>query len=366
MSNSALEDTAQAMVAPGKGLFAADVPPVGKPFSLADGFWGSMREPRTEAAARDFQEMLFRTPGLGDHVSGIIVMDDVLDQKSKDGTPFSELIAGQGIMLGATPTTGWQLLAGSKREYVPTGLDGLPRRLKIWRERGVRFVKWRVAAVVGDGLPTARAIEVNARSVAECAALAQGAGLVTIVEPEVEMRGEHTLERQFEVTQWFLHRVMEALFEHGVMLEGIVLKTNMVVSGIDCPAQANRDTVATETLRCLRRVLPPALPGVAFLSGGQSDVDATAHLNAMNALGPQQWTLSFSYGRAIGRAAMLAWDGKTDDSTGQAALHHRVKMNGLASLGQWSAELERDSRNIDSKLRSKQHVRSGQVPDGRP
>lgn len=340
MNDTTLEATAQAMVAPGKGIFAADVPPVGKSFSFAEGAWGPMKGPKTEAAGRDFQEMLFRTPGLGDHISSIIVFDDVLDQKSADGTPFPELIADQGIMLGITPTTGWQPLGGSEKEYTPRGLDGLPRRLRSWREQGVRFVKWRVPAVVGDGMPTARAIESNARSVAECAALAQAAGLVPIVEPEVEMKGEHGIERQYDATEWFLHRTLEALYEHGVNIEGIVLKTNMVVSGSDCPTQADVDTVAAETLKCLRRILPPALPGIGFLSGGQSDEDATAHLNAMNALGPQPWTLSFSYGRALGRAAVQAWDGKTDNSAGQAALLHRAKMNGLASLGQWTAEQE--------------------------
>lgn len=188
---------------------------------------------------------------------------------------------------------------------------------------------------------TIRGIETNARSVAECAALAQDAGLVPIVEPEVEMKGEHDIEGQFEVTEWFLHRVFEALYEHRVMLEGIVLKTNMVVAGSNCLTQANAETVTAETVKCFRRILPPAVAGVGFLSGGQSDVDATAHLNAMNALGPEPWALSFSYGRAIGRAAMLAWDGKRDDSTGQVALHHRARMNGLASLGQWSPDLEK-------------------------
>jgi fructose-bisphosphate aldolase class I len=342
MDVALLEETARAMVAPGKGIFAADVAPVG-PNSLAGGAWGPMREPKTEAAGLEFQEMLFRTPGLGEHVSSIIVFDDVLHQKSKDGTPFPQLIADQGIMVGITPTIGWQMLGDSRREYTPKGLEGLSKRLKQWKELGVRFIKWRVPAVVGPGLPTVGAMEYNARSVAECAALAQAAGLVPIVEPEVEMRGEHDIQRQFEVTEWFLHRVFEALYENGILLEGIILKTNMVVSGSDCPDQAGVDAVAAETLKCLRRILPPAVPGLGFLSGGQSDVDATAHLNAMNALGPQPWALSFSFGRAIGRAPLEAWDGKTEDSAGQIALLHRAKMNGLASLGKWSPELEKAS-----------------------
>ncbi|HEY90987.1 MAG TPA: fructose-bisphosphate aldolase class I [Dehalococcoidia bacterium] len=336
MNEHTLETTAQAMVAPGKGLFAADVPPRG----LAGGWWGTMEEPKTTEAARDFQEMLFRTRGLSDYISGIIVFDDIFEQKSKDGTLFPELINRQGIMIGVTPTTGWQRLGGSPEERIPMGLDGLPERLERWRELGVRFVKWRVGVKVGPGLPTSRAIESNARSVAECAALAQNAGLVPIVEPEVEMRGEHDIQRHFEVSEWFLHRVFETLYEHRVLLDGIVLKTNMVLSGSDCPTQANVDTVVSETLKCIRRTVPAEVPGIGFLSGGQTDEMSTAHLNAMNVLGSQPWALSFSYGRAIGRAAMVAWDGKTDDSTGQTALLHRARMNGLATLGKWSADLE--------------------------
>jgi len=340
MNQHTLEATAQAMIAPGKGLFAADVAPL----RLIDGFWGPMKEPQTVEAARDFQEMMFRTPGLSEHISSIIVFEDILDQQSKDGTPFPELIKQQGIMLGITPTTGWQRLGGTNKEYIPTGLDGLPKRLEKWRDAGARFVKWRVGVKVGPGFPSARAVESNARSVAECAALAQAAGLVPIVEPEVEMRGSHDIERQYEVSEWFLHRTFEALYEHGVMLEGIVLKTNMVVSGSDCPTQADVDTVASETLKCLRNIVPAAVPGIGFLSGGQTDENSTIHLNAMNVLGPQPWALSFSYGRAIGRAAMMAWDGKTEGSTGQDALNHRCRMNGLASLGQWTAELEKDGQ----------------------
>lgn len=340
MSNTTLEETARAMVAPGKGIFAADIYTSGAANGFVEGFWGSMPEPNDDATARKFQEMVFRTPGLGDHISGIILFDDVLDQKASDGTSFPDLIAQQGIMVGITPTTGWQLFAGVEKEYFPTGIEGLPSRLRTWKKQGVRFVKWRVPAVIGSGMPTARAMAANARSVAECAALAQAAGLVPIVEPEAEMRGNHDIARQFEVTEWFLHEVMEALYEHRVLLEGIVLKTNMVVSGSTCPNQADTDTVARETIKCLRRTLPPAIPGIGFLSGGLSDIDSTAYLNAMNALGPQPWTLSFSYGRAIGRPVMEAWDGKTEDSTGQATLLHRARMNGLASTGKWSPELE--------------------------
>jgi fructose-bisphosphate aldolase class I len=336
MKNVRLEDTAQAMVAPGKGIFAADVPPQG----LIKGFWGDMREPKTIDAARDFQEMMFRTLGLNEHISSIIVFEDVLEQKAKDGTLFPELINGQGIMIGITPTTGWQRLGGSPSEYIPTGLDGLPKRLERWQNQGISFVKWRVAARIGPDLPSPLAIEVGAHSVAEYAALAQAAGLVPIVEPEVEMRGEHDIQRHFEVTEWFLHKTFEALYEHRVMLEGIVIKTNMILSGSDCPIQVDEETVALETLKCLRRTVPVAVPGIGFLSGGQSDYKATAHLNAINNHGSQPWRLSFSYGRAIGKAAMIAWDGRTDNSDGQTALLHRTRMNGLATLGKWSAKLE--------------------------
>jgi len=246
------------------------------------------------------------------------------------------------LLLGITPTTGWQFLGGSEHEYVPRGLDGLAKRLESWRERGVAFIKWRVAARVGPGLPTERALVSNARSVAECAALAHQFDLVPIAEPEVEMKGSHTLQRQFEVTERFLHRTFETLYEHGVVPENIVLKTNMVVPGSTCPEQADVDTVARETLRCLRRVVPPALPGIGFLSGGQSDLDATAHLDAMNRLDPQPWALSFSFGRAIGRAPVEAWDGKADESSGQTALRHRARMNGMATLGEWAMQLEEE------------------------
>ncbi len=336
MCESSLAATARRMVAPGTGIFAADVPLQG----LVRGWWGATRHARTEAAAADFQEMICRTPGLGEHLSSIIFFPDVLDRRAADGTPLVELVAERRLLLGLTPTTGWQLLGGSRHEYLPRGLDGLAERLEAWRERGVAFVKWRVAARVREGLPTERALVSNARSVAECAALAHEFDLVPIVEPEVEMKGEHGIERQFEVTERFLHRTFEALYEHGVAPEEIVLKTNMVVSGSDSPQPAGVDEVARETLRCLRRVVPPALPGIGFLSGGQSDRDATAHLDAMNRLEPQPWSLSFSFGRALGRAAVEAWDGRTEESTGQTALSHRARMNGLATLGEWAVDLE--------------------------
>jgi fructose-bisphosphate aldolase class I len=340
MSESTLAATARAMVAPGKGIFAADQ----RPKDLVRGYWGEMAGPKTEEAACDLQETLCRTPELGEHLSSIIVFPDVLDRVARDGTPLVELVSDRGLLLGVTPTMGYQLLGGSEHEYIPKGLDGLWRRLGGWRERGVSFVKWRVAALVQPGLPTERAMRSNARSVAEFAVLAQQYDLVPIVEPEVEMEGSHSIERQFEVTEWFLHRTFEALYEHGVAPEEMVLKTNMVVSGSDCPEQADTATVAAETLRCLRRVVPAAVPGIAFLSGGLSDIDAVAHLNAMNRLGPQPWTLSFSYGRAIGRAAVEAWSGTTDDDKAQTALAHRARMCGLASLGQWSSELEEAGR----------------------
>jgi len=337
MNNTKLEDIAHALVAPGKGILAADV----EPERLANGFWGPMREPKNISSAREFQEMIFRTPGLNKDLSGIIVFDDILEQKAKDGSLFPDLIKRQGIMIGITPSTGYQYLGSSPKEYIPTGLDGLPKRLGKWRELGVSFVKWRVAAKVGLGLPTPLAVEVGAHSVAEYAALAQAAGLVPIVEPEVEMRGPHDIHRHFELTEFFLHRILEALYLHKVILEGIVVKTNMVLSGSECPEQADEDTVASETIKCLRRTLPPAIPGIAFLSGGQSDEKSTAHLNAMNVRGPQPWRLTFSYGRAMGKSALEAWDGKTENSTGQIALLHRARMNGLAALGKWSSELEK-------------------------
>lgn len=336
---STLAKTAEAMVAPGKGLFATDMWPKG----LTNGWWGTMREPRTEQSVREFQETMFRTPGLAEHLSGVIVFEDVLDCQSKDGTSFQELLAQQGVLIGITPTTRWQALGGSPEERIPTGLDGLPRKMDSWKDRGVSFVKWRVGAKIGEGLPTRRALLAGAHSVAECAALAQEHGLVPIVEPEAEMKGAHSLERHFEVTERFLHLVLEALYEYGVKLDGIVLKTNMVLSGSEQSSRADVATVAAETLRCMRQVLPPAVPGIGFLSGGQTQIEATEHLNAMNALGPQPWNLTFSYGRGIGEAAMGAWDGDMENGENNAlhkALAHRARMNGLASLGQWSPDLE--------------------------
>ena len=345
MNEQALEATARAMVAPGKGIFAVDVPIQG-----VIGFWGEGEVTEGSGDARDFLEMLFRTSGLGDHISSMIVLPEALDQQSKDGTPFPELISRLGIMFGVTPTIGWQYLDGTPYEgwaiystpdeLLPTGMDGLPERLKKWREMGASFAKWRVIAKMDPGLPTARGIAAAADQVAEYAALAQAAGLVPIVEPDVNMVGDHDIQRHFEASEWFLHRTFQALYERGVMLEGMVLKTNMVLSGSKCPTQADVATVAAETIRCLRRAVPAAVPGIAFLSGGQTDLDSTIRLNAMNLLDPQPWRLSFSYGRAIGRPAIKAWDGKIEGSAGQTTLLHRAKMNGLASSGQWSAELE--------------------------
>ena len=345
MDEQSLKATAKAMVAPGKGVFAVDVPIEG-----VIGFWGEGKVTEDGGAARDFQEMLFRTKGLGDSISSIIVPPDVLDQQSKDGTSFPELISQLGIMFGVNPAIGWQHLDGtpfegwaiskSPDELIPTGMDGLQERLQKWRGMGASFVKWRVIARMEPGFPTARGIEAGANQVAQYAALAQEAGLVPIVEPDVDMIGEHDIKRHFEVSEWFLHRTFEALYEHGVMLEGIVLKTNMVLSGSKCPTQADVGTVAAESIKCMRRAVPAAVPGIAFLSGGQTDMDSTIHLNALNMLEPQPWRLSFSYGRAIGRPPMKAWDGKIGGSAGQTALLHRAKMNSLATSGKWTAELE--------------------------
>ena len=336
MSKQTLEATAQAMVAKGKGIFAADTPLT----RLVEGCWGPLEEP-SEAGGRHFQEMAFRTPGLNKHISSIILAMDIIGQKGEDGTSLIELINQQGILAGVTPSTGRQPIGSSPEEVIPTGLDGLAERLANWHDMGISFVKWRVGARVGPGLPTSQTINAISENVAEYAIIAQNAGLVPIVEPDVEMKGDHDIKRHFEVSEWFMHRVFDALYERRVNIEGIIIKTNMILSGSECPVQANPEQVAVETVKCLRRTVPAAVPGIGFLSGGQSCETATIHLNAINQLSPQPWAMSFSFGRAFGWAVVNAWDGKIKGSAGQKALLHRAKMNGMATLGQWTPELEK-------------------------
>jgi fructose-bisphosphate aldolase, class I len=287
--------------------------------------------------------MLFTTPGLADFISGVILFDETLRQKADDGTSVPELLTRQGIVPGIKVDKGTKPLAGAAGEVVTEGLDGLRERIGEYKALGARFAKWRAVITVGPDMPSSACIEANAHALARYAALCQEGGLVPVVEPEVLMDGDHTIERCFEVTEATLHTVFTALRHQRVVLEGMLLKASMVLAGKGGPRQAGVDEVAAATLRCLRRAVPAAVPGVVFLSGGQTDVLATAHLNAMNAEGgPHPWALSFSYGRALQDQAMKVWQGKPAlAAAAQQALHHRARCNGAARDGRYTSALER-------------------------
>ncbi|MCW5724719.1 MAG: fructose-bisphosphate aldolase class I [Maricaulaceae bacterium] len=336
-----LNDIANRMVARGKGILAADesTGTIGKRFE-------SINLASTEDARRDWREMLFRTePAMSRRISGVILYDETLRQKAADGTPLAKLIEQAGAVPGIKVDTGAKDLAGAPGEKVTEGLDGLRERLKEYYELGARFAKWRAVIDIGRGgdesVPSAYCIGVNMHALARYAALCQEANIVPIVEPEILMDGDHTIERCYEVTEFTLKRLYADLFEQGVVLEGAVLKPNMIISGKKCPDQASVEEVADMTVQCLANCVPAAVPGIAFLSGGQSDVEATAHLNAMNAGYDLPWPLTFSYGRALQAAPLKAWSGKKENvSAAQAAFNHRAEMNGLASEGAWEDGME--------------------------
>ena len=286
--------------------------------------------------------MLFTTPGAAEFISGAILYDETIRQKSSDGTPLAEVLASQGIVPGIKVDTGAEPLAGSPEETVTEGLDGLRDRLAEYHGMGARFAKWRAVIRITDKLPSVACVSANAHALARYAALCQEQHLVPIVEPEVLMNGAHTIERCEEVTGAVLHAVFHALFEQGVSLESMLLKPSMVIAGKDCPRQASVQEVATATLRCLRRHVPAAVPGIVFLSGGQKDRLATAHLNAINRLpGPKPWKLSFSYGRALQDAALEGWHGRDENvKAGQQAFYHRARCNGAATLGEYTDQME--------------------------
>jgi fructose-bisphosphate aldolase class I len=338
MKAEALTTTAGALVPPGKGILAADEshPSIARRFE-------PLGIPNTEETRRRYRQMLFTTPGVAEYVSGVILFDETIRQKADDGTPLVEVLARQGIIPGIKVDRGTKPLAGAPGELVTEGLDGLRERLVEYAGLGARFAKWRAVLAIGPGLPTDYAIGVNAHALARYAALCQEAGVVPIVEPEVLMDGDHTIERCFEVTEATLHVVFDALRAQRVAPEGMLLKPNMVLSGKGCARQAGVPEVAAATLACLRRTVPAAMPGVLFLSGGQSDEQATAHLNAMNAPGTSHpWALSFSYGRALQAAPLRAWRGDpTRVALGQQALHHRARLNSAARLGRYTPDLER-------------------------
>ena len=331
-----LNDIAIRMTAPGKGILAADesTRTIGKRF---DGIGLE----NTEENRRNWREMLFRTtPAMTDHVSGVILFDETLRQKAADGTPLVKLIEDAGAVPGIKVDAGAKALAGAEGETITEGLDGLRERLADYYELGARFAKWRaVIDVKGEDIPSQYAVDVNVHALARYAALCQEANIVPIVEPEVLMDGDHSIERCYEVTEFTLKRLYAELFDQGVILEGTVLKPNMIVPGKKCADQASREEVAEMTVQCLLNTVPAAVPGIAFLSGGQSDEDATAHLNIMNEGFDLPWPLTFSYGRALQAAPLKAWNG-SDVEAGQKAFNHRARMNGLAALGEWNEGLE--------------------------
>lgn len=324
-----LESTAGALVAPGKGILAADesAPTIEKRFR-------SIGVESTAASRQAYRNMLFTTPGVETAISGVILYDETLRQSADDGTPFPLLLARRGMIPGVKVDLGAKPLAGAPTEKITEGLDGLRERLIEYRDLGAKFTKWRAVIGIGTGLPSDYAINANAQALARFAALSQEEGFVPIVEPEVLMDGGHSLERSFEATCRTLHAVFAELHEHHVRLEGLLLKPNMVLSGYDCAEQASHEEVAKRTICSLRRHVPAAVPGIVFLSGGQTDEDATANLNAMNACAPQPWELSFSFGRALQGAALRAWAGMPENIVrAQAAFHRRAEMSGAARSG---------------------------------
>jgi fructose-bisphosphate aldolase, class I len=336
MFGSDLHSTAQELVAEHRGILAADesFPTIGKRFS-------GLGIESTEENRRAYRDMLLTTPGLEEFISGVILFDETIKQATSDGSPFPQLLAKKGVVPGIKVDEGAKDLALFPGEKVTEGLDGLRSRLGEYRDLGARFTKWRAVITIGENIPTQFCIDANAHALARYAALAQEAGLVPIVEPEVLMDGEHSIQRCYEETERTLNSVFAQLREHRVELEGMLLKTNMVLSGTENSQQASIDQVTEETLRCLRATVPPEVPGIVFLSGGQSDELATAHLNAMNAVGGMPWVLSFSYGRALQAPALNAWKGsEANVEAGQKALYHRAKLNAAACSGKYSEEME--------------------------
>ncbi|WP_348672375.1 class I fructose-bisphosphate aldolase [uncultured Abyssibacter sp.] len=336
MNADTLIKTAQAMVVPGKGVLAAD-----ESTGTIKKRFDSINVESVEETRRAYRDMLFTTAGMEDFVSGVILFEETLFQKASDGTPFSKLLADKGVIPGIKVDKGAKDLAGAPGEKVTEGLDGLRERLIEYREAGARFAKWRAVITIGDGIPTDYCIQANAHALARYAALCQEQDIVPIVEPEVLMDADNTLEVCEDVTSRTLQAVFAELDLQGVLLEGMLLKPNMVISGKKCPTQADVQTVAEATVRTLKRYVPSAVPGIVFLSGGQSDELATAHLDAMNKLGPLPWALSFSYGRALQAPALAAWSGKNENvAAGQRAFFHRAKCNSAAAKGEYSSAME--------------------------
>ena len=332
-----LESIAATLVAEGKGILAAD-----ESVATATRRFDTVGIPSTEQSRRAYREMLFTTSGAADFISGAILYDETIRQKSSGGKPLAEVLLSQGIIPGIKVDTGAEPLAGSPEETVTAGLDGLRDRLAEYHGMGARFAKWRAVIRITEKLPSVACVSANAHALARYAALCQEQHVVPIVEPEVLMNGAHGIERCEEVTGMVLHAVFHSLFEQGVALESMLLKPSMVIAGKDCSSQASVQEVATATLCCLRRHVPAAVPGIVFLSGGQKDKLATEHLNAINRLpGPKPWKLSFSYGRALQDAALEAWHGRDENvKAGQQAFYRRARCNGAATRGEYTDQME--------------------------
>ncbi|OOG23712.1 fructose-bisphosphate aldolase [Thioalkalivibrio denitrificans] len=337
MSGNDLASIARAMVAPGKGILAID-----ESLGTIKKRFDSINVESTVENRRAYRELLITAPGGGEYVSGMILFDETIRQKTGDGVPFVQVLADQGILPGIKVDAGAKDLAGHPGEKVTEGLDGLRERLAEYVQLGAKFAKWRAVITIGEGIPSSGCIEANAHALARYAALCQEAGLVPIVEPETLMDGDNTIERCYEVTEWTLRNLFSELHRQRVVTEHTILKVNMVVPGKKCADQASVEQVADLTVRCLKNSVPAALPGIVFLSGGQSARDATVHLDAMNRRYPDlPWPLSFSYGRALQEPSLKAWAGRPENvEAAQAALLHREKCNSLAALGRYDASLE--------------------------
>src|SRR2546423_8680390 len=338
MNLADLNKVALAMVTPGKGILAAD-----ESSGTIKKRFDAIKVDSTEENRRDYREMLFRsTEAMSKYISGVILYDETIWQNARDGTPLVKLIEPAGAIPGIKVDEGTQALPGCPGELVTAGLDKLAERLKRYYERGARFAKWRAVIDIGSGIPTATAIHTNTHALARYAALCQAAQIVPIVEPEVLMDGDHDIDRCFEVTTAVLKAQFEELYRQRVALEGMVLKPNMAISGKKNGKRAGVEEVAEKTVRMLKNCVPGAVPGIAFLSGGQSDEEATAHLDTMNKIGRLPWQLTFSYGRALQHAPQKAWSGKNENvAAAQRVFAHRAHMNSLASLGQWKQDLEK-------------------------
>jgi fructose-bisphosphate aldolase class I len=352
MSTQSLESVAGTLVADGKGILAADetTPTLTKRFD-------TLGIQSTEQTRRTYREMLITTPGAAEFISGVIMYDETIRQRSSQGTPFVDVETSLGIIPGIKVDKGAKPLAGCPGETITEGLDGLRDRLSEYQAMGARFAKWRAVIHVTEVLPSSACVSANAQALALYAALCQEQGVVPIVEPEVLMDGSHTIERCEQVTGHVLHVVFDALSQQGVALEGMLLKPNMVIAGKECSRQASVGEVANATLRCLRRHVPAAVPGIVFLSGGQDACLATTHLNAINQLpGPRPWKLTFSYGRALQDPALEAWHGRDDNLVaGQRELYRRASANGAASLGQYTGEMEMAAAGNDPPHRRSWH-----------